>query len=120
MTSYAAYVRDGRAPVLVRDGFSFWALVFGPFWLLVHAAWIPAVLLLALDTALRAVLHGTAATIVGLGVAWLVGLHAQDLRGWGLARRGWRLGYVVAARDWDSAYSRLLSGRPELQAAAAG
>jgi hypothetical protein len=120
MTSYAAYLRDGRAPVLVRDGFSFWAFIFGPFWLLAHAAWIPAILLLALDVALSAILHGPASSIVGLGVAWLVGLHAQDLRGWGLTRRGWRLGDVVAAPDWDHAYARLLTTRPELQAAAAG
>jgi hypothetical protein len=118
MSSYLAYVRDGRAPILVRDGFSFWAFLFGPFWLLAHAAWIPAALLFAFDVLLRAVLHGPTAAIVGLGVAWLVGLHAQDLRGWSLLRRGWRVATVVAASGQDVAYGRLLTAHPELHVAA--
>ena len=36
-----------RHPVLVREGFSWGALLFGPLWLAVHRAWIAAVLALA-------------------------------------------------------------------------
>jgi hypothetical protein len=119
MTSYAVYLKDNRAPVLVRDGFSVWALLFGPLWLLVHAAWIPAALLLALDIELRLALHPPVAGIVGLGVAWLVGLHAQDLRGWSLARRGWSLAHIVTGRGRTDAYARLLTSEPAVWAAAA-
>jgi hypothetical protein len=118
MRIYAVYLKDHRAPVLVRDGFSFWALVFGPFWLLVHAAWIPAVLLVALEVLLRVILPPPVAGIAVLGLAVLVGLHAQDLRGWSLARRGWRLGAVVSGRGSDDAYARLLAEERDLWAAA--
>jgi hypothetical protein len=119
VTSYAVYLKAGRTPVLVRDGFSVWALLFGPFWLLMKAAWIPAGVLFALEIVLRLLLHPPIAGIVGLGVAWLVGLHAQDLCGWSLARRGWQLRTVATGRTHDEAYARLLAGEPDLWAAAA-
>jgi hypothetical protein len=116
---YAAYVREGRAPVLIADGFSFWAFLFGPLWLFAVTAWIPGILVLALDVFLRVALHGPAQTILGFAVAWLVGLFGRDMHGWSLSRRGWRLAHVVAGRGEDAAYARLLTARPELQAAAA-
>ena len=121
MTSYAVYTRAGRAPVLLREGFSWWAALFGPFWLLTHAAWIPALLLFALELLLRATLpaHAGLTGAVGLGLAWLVGLHGQDLRGWSMARRGWRLSHLVTAPDQDRAYARLLDAVPALHAQAA-
>ena len=119
MKTWLAYLRAGRSPVLLRDGFSLWAFLFGPLWLLLHAAWIPALLLLAANLVLSVALHGPAAPIAGLGLAWLVGLYGQEWRGWSLARRGWRLAHVIAARDHDGAYARLLTGHPEYQADAA-
>ena len=47
MRFWTAHIRAGAAPVLVREGFSWGALLFGPLWLAVHRAWIPAVLALA-------------------------------------------------------------------------
>ena len=44
MRFWTAHVRQGTAPVLVREGFSWGALLFGPIWLAAHRAWIPAVL----------------------------------------------------------------------------
>lgn len=120
MTHYAVYLRAGRTPVLVRDGFSVWAFLFGPLWLLLHAAFIPAIGLLAIDLVLSATLHGPAATIVGFGLAWLVGLHGQDMRGWSLTRRGFVLAHVVVGQGQDAAYARLLTEDPAaLHAAAA-
>ena len=47
MRFWTAHIRAGAAPVLVREGFSWGALLFGPLWLAVHRAWIAAVLALA-------------------------------------------------------------------------
>ena len=48
MNTYTAHVRADRSPVLVQEGWSWGAAVFGPFWLLAQRAWIPGLLFLAL------------------------------------------------------------------------
>ena len=103
-----------------RIGFRFGPFCSAPFWLLFHAAWIPAMLLLAGQIVLSILIYGHGLGVVGLGIAWLVGLHAQDLRSWSLRRRGWRLAAIVTARARDEAYARLLANHDDLRAAAAG
>jgi hypothetical protein len=115
MKTYTAWLRDNRTPILLPDSFSLGAFLFGPIWLLVHAAWIPGLILLALGIVLPIFLHGAMLIILALAIAWLTGLHGQDLRGWTLSLRGWRLAHIVAARDHDAAYLRLLASDPALQ-----
>ena len=40
MKVWTAHLRPGKAPILLRDGFSIPAMVLGPFWLLAQRAWI--------------------------------------------------------------------------------
>ncbi len=47
MRFYTAHIRAGAPPVLVREGFSWGALFFGPLWLAAHRAWVAAALSLA-------------------------------------------------------------------------
>jgi hypothetical protein len=101
-------------PVLVREGFSWGALLFGPFWLLAHHAWIPAVIVLALDVIAGALAPASVQPFLFLAIALLVGFSGNDLRRFSLERRGYRLMHVVAARDADGALARLLAGRPDL------
>ncbi|HYZ31377.1 MAG TPA: DUF2628 domain-containing protein [Crenalkalicoccus sp.] len=104
-----------RAPVLVREGFSWSAFLFGPLWLLANGLWLSALLLLLAGVALG-LLPPVAAFAAELALALLTGAFARDLRRWSLARRGWLLANVVVARDRDSALARLLEARPELTA----
>jgi hypothetical protein len=39
---YAALLKPDSEPVLVREGFAWGALFFGPLWLAIHRAWIAA------------------------------------------------------------------------------
>jgi hypothetical protein len=111
---WTVHLREGAAPVLVREGFSWSALIFGWLWLLLHRAWIPALLLLAAGVAVVALTaDGVRAILLG-AIAVLQGLFGNDLRRWSLERRGYRLLHVVAGRDFESAFARLLQGRPEL------
>jgi Protein of unknown function (DUF2628) len=111
---WTAHVRVGAEPVLVREGFSWGALIFGWLWLLLHRAWIPALLLLASGLAIGALTaDGLRAVLLG-GMIVLQGLFGNDLRRWSLERRGYRLEHVVAARDAEGALARLLQYRPEL------
>ena len=118
MRVWTAHTRAHAAPVLVREAFSWGALLFGPFWLLAHRAWIAGVLLLCLWAGF--VLVGLALVpaplrgVLMLALAWLQGLCGRDLLRWSLARRGFLLAHVVAARNRDDALARLLERRPDL------
>ena len=103
---------DARAPLLLREGFSFWAFLFGAFWLLAHRCWVAGLAALALSLALGWTL-GPWAT---LGLNLLLGFHGRDLRRWTIERRGWRLAHVVLGADEEAALARLLGREPSLTA----
>lgn len=119
MRFWTAHVREGAAPLLVREGFSWGALIFGPLWLLAHRAWIPAVLAIAVCVVIGALPTGEARTALSIAFPLLLGFSGNDMRRFSLERRGYRLTHVVAARDAESAFARLLAGRPDLMAAVA-
>lgn len=116
MRFWTVHVRDGAAPELVAERFSLLAMLFGPLWLIVHRAWIPAVLVLCLQLLCGTLAPEPVAPVLGLGIAWLVGLSGQDMRRWALARRRYHLVHVVAARDEEGALARLFTGYPDFAA----
>src|SRR6478672_4603582 len=80
--------RPSRAPVLVREGFSWGAFLFALPWLLLHRMWLEAIGYLGLVLLLAAFVPEAAALPVALALQFLVGAEAQDLRRAALARRG--------------------------------
>ncbi len=114
MKVWTAHTRPGGAALLVREGFSWGAALFGPFWLAAHRAWIAAAFALAAWGVLGAVAAGPAASVLALGLMWIQGLVGNDLRRWALERRGFTLAHVIAARNGDAAIARLLDRRPDL------
>ncbi len=114
MKIYTTHMRPDRAPVLLREGFSWAAFVFGIFYFLWHRAWNALVVnLAALVIAVIAAraLH-SAAPVAGLLV--LQGVLGRDLLRWGLAMHGYVPGPIVAARDADSALARLIDHRVDI------
>jgi Protein of unknown function (DUF2628) len=97
--------------VFVRDGFSWWAFLLTPFWMLRHRLWLVLsvyVLVLAgIDAALHA-LGASTFTIVLAGalISLFVGLEAGTLRRWTLSGRGWRNVGVVSGHDAEEAERR--------------
>jgi hypothetical protein len=97
--------------VFVRDGFSWWAFLLTPLWMLRHRLWLVLAIYLlisaAVDVALRA-LGASVFTIVvvGLLISLLVGLEAGTLRRFKLARRNWRNVGVVTGDDLEDAERR--------------
>ena len=116
MKLYTALLKADAEPVLVREGFSWGALVFGPFWLAMHRAWIAAALSLAAYVLIMALSRGPVGAILAAGLAVILGFIGHDLRRWALENRGFLLVHVVAARSQDDALFRLLTHRPELTA----
>ena len=116
MKVWTAHLRAGSAPVLVRDGFSLGAFLFGPLWLAAHRAWIPAVLALVLTLAILRLTAAPATGVLLLGLMVLLGLLGRDMVRWSLERRGYVLLHAVVARNADAALARLLDARAELAA----
>ncbi len=114
MRIYTAHTSPRRPPVLVREGFAWGGLVFGPLWLLAHRAWIAGLGALCAGIVIAALARGDVAGVLLAGLAWLIGLFGQDLRRWSLSRHGYTLVHVVAAADIDTALARLLDRRPDL------
>ncbi len=96
--------------VFVRDGFSWPAFLFGPFWMLRHRLWLALLGYLVIAAALGALLRSYGATgttvLVALLLGMLIGIEASTLRRWGLERRRWTGVGVVVADDLESAERR--------------
>lgn len=114
MRTYTAHLKPARMPVLVREGWSWGAALFGALWLAAHKAWIPAALHLAAVVVIPALVPAAFRLPVLFGIAALTGLLGRDMQRWSLERRGYVLGHVLAARDEESALGRLLTARADI------
>ena len=114
MNAYAAHLKPRRPPVLMRDGWSWGALVFGPLWLAFMRAWIPALLEIAALALLFALSPAWSWRPALLGLGLINGLLGRDMVGWALGRHGYAVAHVVLARDRDAALLRLFAARPDL------
>jgi hypothetical protein len=112
---WSAHVRAGAVPVLVREGFSWGALFFGPIWLAVHRAWIAAAISLAAFVIIGFATHDGVQAALLVTVIVLLGLSGHDLRRWSLDQRGFLLAQVVRGRSELDAMAHLLERRPDLR-----
>ena len=114
MRSYTAQLKRHRPPVLMREGWSWGAFLFGALWLLSKRAWIPGLLELAVVALLVALVPQPVSRPALLGLAVINGLAGRDMVRWALARRGYVIEQIVLAPDHDAALLRLLAARPDL------
>jgi hypothetical protein len=97
--------------VFVRDGFHFWAMIFGPLWLLWNRLWLATIgwiiAVIALDIVLAKLGTGRGAIFFANAlVAILMGLEAASLQRWTLSRRRWRQLDTVVGDDEETAERR--------------
>jgi uncharacterized protein DUF2628 len=111
---WTAHEKPHASPVLVREGFSFGALLFGPLWLAAEGAWLPAAAAMVLAVLILLLTPSPASGILFLGLALLQGFSGRDLVRWSVARRGYLESNVVVGRNADEALTRLLEARPDL------
>src|SRR6266849_3121345 len=111
--------------IFVRDGFSFWAFLLAPLWMLWHRLWLVFVGYLALAVLLQIGLHliGASAVVTftaGALLALLVGFEAATLRRVTLARRRWKNIGTVVGDDGEAAERRFFDAwlRGELRRSA--
>jgi Protein of unknown function (DUF2628) len=120
MSVYTVYIPPSTAKtsasaperfVFVRDGFSFWAFLLAPVWMLWHRLWLVFVAYCILAAALQAGLQTLGVSFgtrlaAGALLALLVGLEAASLRRFTLARRGFMNAGLVVGDDIESAEQR--------------
>ena len=116
MITYTAHTKPGREPILVKEGFSCGAFLFGPLWFATWRAWVPAAVHLLLLVVLLRFSPGRVAPVLLVALGVLAGTLGRDLVRWALERRGYTLVHVLAARNADAALGRLLTFRPDLAA----
>lgn len=97
--------------VFVRDGFHFWAFVFGLLWLAYHRLWLAALGYLVFTVALTIAmawlgLSSDVRFVVMFLVALLMGFEGASLWRWTLSRRNWRQLDIVAADNREVAEQR--------------
>lgn len=95
----------------LRDGFHFWAMLFGPLWLLWHRLWLVLLGYVAAVAALSVTLQllgvwGSIRPLVLVLLAILMGLEAASLRRWSYSRGRWRQIDFVVADDEEAAERR--------------
>jgi hypothetical protein len=95
----------------IRDGFYFWAFVFGPLWLLFKRLWVVLVLYIVAVAVLNAALWLIGVPratygLVSLLVHLLVGLEAATLQRWTLGQNNWAQLGVVSGNNFETAERR--------------
>ncbi|MBM1171090.1 DUF2628 domain-containing protein [Microvirga arabica] len=130
MTTYTLHLpRDARPgdpsaldeSELVKDAFSWGAFLFTFLWFFVHRLWLAGLAVLILVFAFGGLLalldvHPLAGSVAQLLLQSLIGLEANSLRRWTLARRGRPAVDAVTAADQDEAeakaFARWLDAKP--------
>ncbi len=82
--------------VFVREGFSWWAFLLGPFWLIWTRAWLALLTWVLLQISLAYLVHAQilpimAESFIAFIVALCLGFEASTLRRHALVRRGFRM-----------------------------
>jgi hypothetical protein len=95
----------------VRDGFSWWAFLFAPLWMLRHRMWLVLIGYVVVAGAIEIPVRlsgapAIAASLIGILLGLLVGFEASTLRRFTLNRRGWKNLGVVSGDDLEDAERR--------------
>ena len=105
---------DPERFVFVRDGFSFWAFLLGPLWMLRHRMWLVLLGYIALMAAAQIAMSflrvsTASAFFAGFLLALLIGLESGTLRRFTLGWRGWQPVGTVVGSDRDQIERRFFS-----------
>jgi hypothetical protein len=102
---------DPERFAFVRDGFSLWAFLFGPLWMLRHRMWLVLLgyigVVVVIEVAELLLNVSTAASAaVSFLLMLLVGFEAPTLRRFTLGRRKWSNLGIIVGDDLQSAERR--------------
>ncbi|MEZ5817378.1 MAG: DUF2628 domain-containing protein [Hyphomicrobiaceae bacterium] len=101
----------GEELVFVREGFSFLAAIFTPFWMIAHGLWLALVAYFVAVIGLELIFWAAgvgqnAAGWAMVALHLLVGFEADAIRRWTLGRRGWTVVGSVSGRNREECERR--------------
>jgi hypothetical protein len=119
---YTVHVRTpaerlDRDIVLVKEGFSWPAFFFSVIWALWSRLWWVALALFVVEVGWAVIadtMQPIASSLIGAGLAVIVGYLANDLKRWTLFRRGYVEMGVVGGADSDAALQRFFDRHAQL------
>jgi hypothetical protein len=102
---------DPNGFIFVRDGFSFWAFLIPPLWMLRHRMWLALVIYIGIAVLLHVGLSAIGASsgvrfAASLILHLFIGFEAATLRRFTLRRRRWTNIGVVVGDDLEAAERR--------------
>ena len=105
--------------VLVSEGFCWGACVLSLIWALWHRMWLVVLGLVIVSVVLNIMVYmlgmdETTGYFLNVGIAILIGLVANDIRRWSLARLGFVDSGVALGDNQDDALARFLDDAPAL------
>jgi hypothetical protein len=117
MAMWTAHKRPGKGAddvVLLRDGFSWWALIFPLPWLVIKGMWIVLLLALGVQFAIWGFaqalnLSDTARLILSLAINLILAFEGNNLLRWTYERRGFEELGLVRGEDLDEAEYRFFA-----------
>jgi hypothetical protein len=97
--------------VFIKEGFTWWGFLLGPFWLLFNGLWLEFIAALILSGLMgaglmEAGLKEQAAGIVNLFFMLLIGFEGNGLRRWRLERKGYTFLTSVAGNSLEDCERR--------------
>ena len=108
-----------RDIVLVKEGFSWPALLFSFLWALRHRLWLAAAAIFLTVTTLNVATYWLrpdelSQSVLSLGLGVIIGYLGNDLRRRKLTRQGFAFAGAVSGDDQDQALRRYLDNQPAL------
>lgn len=108
-----------RDIAFVKDGFSWWAMLFPLFWSLFNRMWLVSLGYLALVVILTVIAEAFGAStggILSIVATAFFALEAGHLRSWSLQRKNWQVVGVVAAGNLQEAEIRFFDQLADTEA----
>jgi hypothetical protein len=128
MAWFTVHSKDGKSAddvVFLREGFSWWALLFPLLWLAIKGMWIILIIALAAQFLIWAIAEalgfGEAMRLIfSLTINLILGFQGNELLRWTYERRGFREVGLVEAHDLEEAEYRFFTeiGLPQASDAA--
>jgi hypothetical protein len=117
MAWFTAHSKDGKGAddvVFLREGFSWWALLFPLLWLVIKGMWIVLIIALAAQFLIWAIAEalgfGEAMRLIfSLAINLILGFQGNELLRWTYERRGFGEVALLEAHDIEAAEYRFFT-----------
>ena len=106
MNIYSVYIDSTKKetkPLLIKQGFSFLAIIFNYLWALYHKMWLIALITISINIIIKNIEISHIAYSANIAILLLLGWFAPDLREYYAERKGFKLSDIILASSEEEA-----------------